>query len=662
MLRDQNTVNLKPFKNNLSLFGKKIDFVVKKQEKILKRHGSNRPHLSVLGLSPRDLKVFTTREICVLMALLPPKERDKCKPKSWFIIYRSNVGKKLFDLVIDFLLLFSTISSLFYLAFQPELSLEVRMADTVIWFWFVIDFFLNFVTEKLNKKGKKELRFKQIIIIYLKTWLVPDLLSIIPLIYTGNPNSECFLRLVRLFKCDRLFNRINIFKLADKLIHALFKSETRMKKKLRMFIIYSWSLFGYILLMFFSTYCLACLWIFYVEAVNRNFNEKNNFEEHFGLKIGFSYSKLIKTWYFVFSTIITVGFGDFYATNMYEMIVAIFFVVSAPTWFAFIVNKTRLIIDDLQEVSGKVKKDYNELSIWISQLENSHHRLPIKLKNNINSHFKHYWKNDRLGKMSTLIQGADCIVIRDEYFKSMSESLKERVYEYLFNDVFYRFRYFFRYFNSLRHKISGFLQPRFYENSSIILKINRKVEEITFVCSGNFEIGVFIGSNYVDVYSVKTAFVIGEFFAFKDIPSFVQFTSMSKLHGYSIPVEVLKDLKKTNPSCIKEYLSSVEKYYKVIQDKITSVNEKNYLETDEFGNSAEKFNGLSKDSSGLEGLKEKGKKNKENSVFQEFGLIEKAVEDFKKVRKEKMDLVKEKIVGFLQKKKFDGLNLRRSVG
>jgi hypothetical protein len=467
-------------RKQLNLFGKKINYDSKAQELILKRHGSNKPRLSILGLGPNDLNQFSKEELVVLMSLVPTRAQVNCIPRSKYVIPLTCDAKVVFDIAIDFLLLFSSISSLFYLAFQPEVPKNLEILDSLVWGVFLVDFVLNFFTAKINKKGYPVYTFRGIYKIYSKTWMLPDLLAIIPLKWTGNPNSECFLRLSRVLKFHRLFDRINIFKFANQVTNLLLRSETTSKKKCKLLIIHTWDLIGYIWLTIFSTYCLACLWIFYVEVVHRNIGEPVNYEKTFDLSPGYSTEKLVKTWYFVFTTLMTVGYGDFYATNKYEMIVAIIFVLSGTTWFTFVMSKSRVALSSLQELSSK-HFDNVDLNYWVYQIENNFSRLPVSLKKQINQHFFHSRGNDRLRNLATLEVGANSTVIRCEFFKVLSDDLKERIYEFLFSDIFYKFRFFFKFMGSAKYFLAGFLQPRFFVKNSIIQDINESVCEVNFV-------------------------------------------------------------------------------------------------------------------------------------------------------------------------------------
>ena len=651
MFTHQKYAYTQKLRKQLNLFGKKINYDSKEQDKIIKRHGSNKPRLSVLGLSPADLNQFSQEELVVLMSLVPTKEQMQCFPRSKYVIPLNFIWKNVFDMIMDCVVIFSTISSLFYLAFQPEVSNLMRIVDNLIWALFLIDFFLNFFTARINKKGFPVYTFNGILKIYSKTWMVPDFLAIIPLKWTDNPNTECFLRLTRVFKSHRLFDRINIFKFANQVTNLLLRSENSRKKRCKLWIIYSWELVGYLWLTVYSTYCLACLWIFYVEVVHRNIGEKENFESYFGFNPGYSSDKLVKTWYFVFTTLMTVGYGDFYAVNKYEMIVDIIFVLSGTTWFTFVMGKSKVALTNLQELSSK-RQDTGDLNFWIYQIENNFCRLPNSLKKQINLHFFHCQWNDRLRDLATLEIGANSTAIRCEFFKVLSDDLKERIFEFLFSDIFYKFRFFFKFLGSSKYTIAGCLQPRFFTKNSIIQGIHEPVHEINFVYSGVFQICAQVGKNIIELYTIDSSFLIGEFFVLNSINSFAVFQTVAGVHAYSIPTHILVTIQKNNPEMVSLYLKSIERRYKFIREKINIVTEKGFLETNELDTSSRKIYLLPEDRDSFKSkyiLKDDISEPKTEAIM-EFAKIEEAVKKFKQLRKSSALKVEQKLSIYINKK------------
>ena len=91
----------------------------------------------------------------------------------------------------------------------------------------------------------------------------------------------------------------------------------------------------------------------------------------------------------------TVGYGDYYATNKDEMGFDVIILIIGPTWVAFTMGKAIGIINSLQQLNGNTNIK-EELNMWISNIEEKYEFLPLELKKKINTHFINFWKNDRL--------------------------------------------------------------------------------------------------------------------------------------------------------------------------------------------------------------------------------------------------------------------------
>lgn len=483
-----------------------------------------------------------------------------------FVIPKSNKFKKTFDIFIDFLVIYSVLSSLYFLAFvsRPQSWIEF---DYFIWVMFVADFSLNFFTEFLNREQKKVRNLKLIAIHYIRTWFFLDLLAILPLSLTGNPNAEDFCKLTRILKMKRLLKKVNINYTADKIAGFFYSSENREKKNFRAAIQYFWDLFRELLTMLFVTYCLACLWWFYVNLVIRRKGEMDNFIYHFDVEGLSMVNKFIKTWYFIFTTIMTVGYGDFYATNKYEMGFAIVLIVAGPTWFAFTMGKAINLIDKMQKIGGKADK-MGQLNIWISNIEHQKKLIPVDLKEKINLHYFSYWKNDRLGSMINLAKETEesFNYITHPLLKQLPETLRNMIIEYVFDDLFYSYKFFFKNFNEAKYKMAMFFQPRVYPDNFIILATDETPHEIVFKTAGKLEIGLQVHGEYKKIITTNEKFIVGDYYALNNLQSYIQFKSLETVHGYSIPTFVIMKILKSYPDKVEHYLDFSSKIHERLHD------------------------------------------------------------------------------------------------
>ena len=177
----------------------------------------------------------------------------------------------------------------------------------------------------------------------------------------------------------------------------------------------------------------------------------------------------------------TIGYGDYTATNTYEMGFSILILITCPSWFAYTTGKAISIIHKLRVVGGETD-NAGDLAIWLSNIESKHKRLPYKLKEKINKHYINYWKNDRLGSMLNIAKETDAaseiIKIQDPYLDSLPDKLKKKVLHYLFDDIFNNFFFFFGRRTLWRYSLSLYLQPRIYSPNEIIMYSNKSINEL----------------------------------------------------------------------------------------------------------------------------------------------------------------------------------------
>ena len=79
------------------------------------------------------------------------------------------------------------------------------------------------------------------------------------------------------------------------------------------------------------SYCLACLWWYYCGLIKRSKNKQSNFIDNYSLENQSVFSQALKTLYFIYTTLMTVGYGDYLPTNEYEMGFIIIIVLTGPS-------------------------------------------------------------------------------------------------------------------------------------------------------------------------------------------------------------------------------------------------------------------------------------------------------------------------------------------
>ena len=492
-----------------------------------------------------------------------------------YVISMDNSLKKIFDVVMVLMVVYSVISSLYFLAFH-SMGPKSAAFDLFVWIMFILDFVLNFFTDFEDTRGNRIKNLNMISIRYLKSFFIIDLISLLPVRYAGHPNSEFILRLLRTLKIDRFFDLFDKVLIIEFLSSLVYDAECLGKKKLRYKLNMLSAMIVQLIKMFFATYFLACIWYYYVDYILREKNEKTDFIINFNLEKDTTVKRFVKIWYFIFTTLVTVGYGDFYATNKFEMGFTILLVLAGTSWFAFMMGTGIRILQEYDAETGNSVLS-TSLSCWFAVIKESHSSLPAQLKEKISEHFVNLWKNDRLGSIFNKSDECNFNPNRtsDPFFYHLPKRIQEDLLEYLFSDLIYCYRIFFNSFCEAKYIICRFLQPRLYKRGEIILAANCEVHEILFLTQGTVFLTILKNEyknndgsdslktmeNSVSTVRLKKNCIIGEYYVLKNQIPIVDYFAKSSVKGFAIPAFVLVEIKKVMKDEVDCYLGKCQHIY-----------------------------------------------------------------------------------------------------
>lgn len=507
--------------------------------------------------------------------------KDLYQKHKRFVIPRFNPWKRFFDLIINMLLMYSIITSLYYLGYDQPSHKQFAF-DLFVWVMFMIDIILTFFTE-IFYKGKESVRdLKLIAHHYILTWLFFDVISLLPLQFAGHPNAEYFLRLFRLTKIYRLLDMIDQEKINSCVAGIFGIKNNKRAHTFKIVITYSWNLFYQIIAMLFASYALSCMWMYYVNVVKKYQNENDNFTDHFMLNDDSSDELFIKSWYYIYTTLMTVGYGDFFATNKYEMGFCIVLLIIGPTMYAYAMGKSIDTIKKLEDI-GKNDEKLSEFDTWISSLEFHYKELPLDLKEGLINHFKYYFANNRAGPLAEKYwknqTKAELGQFHSKFVCELPEKLRIRMLNALFIDVFYKFKPFFGRVDSFRYYVCLHIQPRSYNERTTIIYESTIPIEIFFIEKGEVVCGIDNDAGFIICYSFKERGIIGDYFVVQSIPSFATYFTSMKTQGFAIPSKVVIKV-------LKHFPKHAE-YLKALSSKSASLVE--YTIKKEYGNLSSKF-------------------------------------------------------------------------
>lgn len=456
----------------------------------------------------------------------------------YYIISYNSKKLKFFTFIINILSIYSVQESLNDLSFALTFSGK-PILQNITWILFIIDFFLNFFTEKICK-NKSLITLKEIAIFYVKSWALFDLLALLPLRFFGHPNAESFFKLLRIFKMKRLFEMLDVRIIAK--IFIIFSNENTFRyRRFHQFLKASWDLVQVILAMTFFCFALACLWWYFSLWLDRNDVTKLSFIDKYDLHDRPISDQLIICMYFIFTTVLTVGYGDYSAGNFYQMGACLLILFFGTIWFTVTMSEAAKNIKKLSHIlyqhgeMGKLKK-------FIANLEKVQGPMPSFFKHRIILHFSFYWKNDRLKNLAKVFSKTktveELLENHDQVMKNLPLPLKKDIYEYLFKDYFGHFPLYFSKNCNFKYQICQFFQPRKFLEDCILLAEGCKSKEILLLSEGDVDFCYTdIGESLVSVKVFTGWNSIGDFGVLFNRPSFATYKAKTDVIGMSIQKE-----------------------------------------------------------------------------------------------------------------------------
>lgn len=192
-----------------------------------------------------------------------------------------------------------------------------------------------------------------------------------------------------------------------------------------------------ILFILILSYFLGTIW-FIITKVFTNNEEDFTFYNEYGLGEKTNEQSLIVVVYFIFTTLSTVGFGDYNPKSEIERIVTTIILLVGVACFSYIMGQFIEILMNLQTVTAE-NEDSENLSKWFGLLAhfNNNKPLPKKMTKNFEVYFEYYWQNDK----NYAIQSPE----DSRFMNELPNNIRNDIYnEFLFADFLYMFEIHFK--------------------------------------------------------------------------------------------------------------------------------------------------------------------------------------------------------------------------
>jgi hyperpolarization activated cyclic nucleotide-gated potassium channel 1 len=286
------------------------------------------------------------------------------RPKiPWYILSPKSAYLYGWNIIVAVLLVYTATYMPYRIAFEDPVYFDAMTTfELVMDMLFIKDILVNCVTTYTNDKGQLEASIQVIIVTYLKSWFVIDLISSFPMgllefslgLDTGtSPKANRFARLARLPRLYKLVRILRITKLS-----RIYKGSPIYEK------LEDWldingrflKLSKFLLSIALIVHFLACFFFFAAKMEGMS-------PDTWVYKMGYqdwSNGKLyLASFYWAFTTISTVGYGDIHAFTEVEMIVSIIAEAVGVGIYSMIISSMTSLLSSIDvreaEIANKVK-------------------------------------------------------------------------------------------------------------------------------------------------------------------------------------------------------------------------------------------------------------------------------------------------------------------
>ena len=463
--------------------------------------------------------------------------------RGWWVLYRDSTFWEWWYPWMSLLINYSSITSMYYMAYEWPGAALITL-DRCVWLMFVIDIILEFITDYKDGEGAVVFKQSSIVLRYLTGWFLFDLIAVVPLSEFGYMQEECYLRLIRLLKIKRGLELMNGNILGPAIILIARPKNAAEAQNLTIIVKYIISFMQILGSMLFTTYMLAAVFFWWSaftlewESANRD-----HFITHFQMDTLTGAQNLLRSCYFLASTLSTVGYGDFYATNTYEKLLLIFVLLVGISQFSLIVANFNGLLAEIDKNSS-IGEDMDELTTWLTLLENCKQKVSQELKDKILAHFQYYWENDRLHDLALCwwqdasLEGLT--TSQDGYLNDMPEEYRKVIFEFLFDDLGAKYPVFFGKQKDVIVPLSLHFQPRFFPQGQTIIDKDDEVEEIIFVMKGEVSCGLVTSAGFKELIFYQNHCIIGDYEAMHRKRSLATYRVASQhgLQAFMLPAKV----------------------------------------------------------------------------------------------------------------------------
>jgi len=283
--------------------------------------------------------------------------------------------------------------------------------DFIMEISFALDIVIHFFVQYQDQDDRKPVRdLKKIAIRYITRRLPIDFIATFPwrYIFTLEPRYKRLLYICRWVRFTKLATITDLQKFQT-LLKNIFRErlnniiqtnsnvresnrEDNNKIMLQIYIMYIFRVLRLVVFILFLSYFLGAMWYIATDLFTDQDDDKFTFYNYYDLGTFPPSKRLIIVVYFAFTTLSTVGFGDFNPKHEAERIMTTFILLVGVAVFSYIMGQFIEILMNLQTVTAD-NEDSENLSKWLGLLAhfNKNRPLPKDMTKRFEIYFEYYW-------------------------------------------------------------------------------------------------------------------------------------------------------------------------------------------------------------------------------------------------------------------------------
>lgn len=469
---------------------------------------------------------------------------------------------------------------------QEEFFISVEITFEIIFMLSIIKQFLTEYTPEGETIPVRDLQ--KIAKRYIKDGFLLDFICVLPisrmLKFMGEEARLFYLiKSIRIHKGIRIFSvpammkgikNFNAYRLDNMIKKNLEvgndKNNDRIKINMLMMISYTLRILKLVIILFNLSYFFGIAWYIYCNLVNKIIThqiweelatgehpkeEEEYFISVYGMDTFHNGHQAIIVMYFAFTSLSTVGLGDFHPVNQSERLLCAFLLLFGVSIQSYIMGIFIQILEEFKQMNEGLDEG-EALSKFFLVLNMYNNAKPInqKFRDSIQAHMDYRWDNDKSVALHT--EEAQSI------FPQLPEHTQNKIYvSFLYNEFLQKFYSTFKVLKKVTEdqiqthytwdddvyrlfmiRLLNFLEPRKTKGHTIIIDELQEVIEAFFVSKGTVLVGYDINKMKRYCMRFQEKCLIGAYeMTYGQRAQFI-YTALTSVSGYTIRKQNWKKL------------------------------------------------------------------------------------------------------------------------